>query len=663
MKSGKNERFLLLLFLKAKVLSNYNNHKNSHMKKKISALLGFGMLSISAMMAQTGSYGLPEDIQDGNILHCFNWSINDVKENLPNIAEAGFGAVQLSPMQRRSATSNNIWYDLYRPYDFSFQQNSVLGSKADLADLCAEARKYGIKVIVDVVANHVDKASGYHDSWWDADASRVRSKGGSPNINYGSRYSITHDRLGDYYELNTSNAEVIARAKAYVQELKDCGVSGIRWDAAKHIELPSEGSSFWAEVTSVEGMFHYGEILGTPGPNNNEALIAEYAKFMSITDSNYSDEIAKSYNGVASRRNGQWAPLIGASRLIYWGESHDTYSNTPDYGGWSNSKSQTLIDKAYASVACRDGAAALYLSRPNTSNTGQMKIVKGTDAYRSSAVAEVNKFRNKMNGRSEWFSQGSGCMSVTRNNGGAVVVVNSPGGFSVPNGGGYCPAGTYTDRVAGGQITVTYSTISGTAGSSGVVVIYSDNLAAANPDAPQQDFASDKITVYYDNSSTAWSKVSVHFWGGSSQSSWPGTTMTSVPDDQGRDLYSATIPLGSSVVFNNAGGGQQSVDFSGVKDGYIYKCTTAAGGKYNVVETGLYTGSAGVETPEMPTFSVTTAPSAIQISGLQGEHVVIAGIDGHLYYSAPSRDELRLNVNPGLYILNIASHTLKLLIP
>lgn len=42
-------------------------------------------------------YGLPSNIQEGNILHCFNWTISEVKANLANIAAAGYGSVQLSP--------------------------------------------------------------------------------------------------------------------------------------------------------------------------------------------------------------------------------------------------------------------------------------------------------------------------------------------------------------------------------------------------------------------------------------------------------------------------------------------------------------------------------------------------------------------------------------
>ena len=245
----------------------------------------------SAGMLVAADYGLPASIQEGNILHCFDWTMAEVKAELPAIAEAGFGAVQLSPLQRPDAGPGSPWHDLYRPYDIAFK-SSRMGSADDLKALCEEAATYGIKIIVDVVANHVDKTAGYHDTWWDSNG-RVRWNGG---INYGDRTSITHNQLGDYGDINSEDAEVIARAKAYVQQLHDLGVKGIRWDAAKHIALPSENCGFWTAVTSVEGMYHYGEILDSPGPD--ASIIKEYTTFMSVTDNKYSNGAARD-NGVS----------------------------------------------------------------------------------------------------------------------------------------------------------------------------------------------------------------------------------------------------------------------------------------------------------------------------------------------------------------------------
>lgn len=434
------------------------------MKKNFLCSLMLGLMTIPASWG--ADYGLPAAIPDGNILHCFNWPAKDVEAALPQIAAAGFGSVQLSPLQRPDAKVGYAWHDLYRPYDLAFKSSSWT-SEADLKSLCAKAKEYGIKVIVDVVANHVDKTAGYHDTWWDANG-RVRWNGG---INYGDRYSITHGQLGDYGDVNSELSEVAARGKAYVEQLKEMGVSGCRWDAAKHIGLPSEGCQFWAQVTSVPDMWHYGEILDSPGPD--ASIIKEYGKYMSVTDNEYSNYAAKSNGGIPGGYGGSWAVNHGlGDKVIYWAESHDTYSNDE----WSQNVDQSVIDRAYAAYACRKDAAALYLSRPNAKGFDNIKIGKGSTAFTSKHISEVNKFRNTMVGKADWCEAAGNTFTVTRENGGAVIVSKGSGNVSVVNGGGYCPAGTYTDRVSGGTFTVTGSTISGNVGPSGIAVLIKDGL-------------------------------------------------------------------------------------------------------------------------------------------------------------------------------------------
>lgn len=440
------------------------------MKKKLFTSFMMSLAFLPGLA--TGDYNLPDNIQEGNILHCFNWSMADVKAELQSIAEAGFGSVQLSPLQRDDVQAGYAWHDLYRPYDLSFKASSGMGSADDLKSLCEAAEGYGIKIIVDVVANHVDKTAGYHDTWWDSNG-RVRWNG---SINYNDRYSITHGQLGDYGDINSEDSEVIAKGKSYVEYLKSLGVKGIRWDAAKHIGLPSEGCNFWSSVASVSGMYHYGEILDNPGPD--ASIIKEYTQYMSVTDNQYSNYAARDNGGIPTGYGGSWAVDYGlGKKVIYWAESHDTYSNDE----WSQNVDQSVIDRAYAAYACRNDAAALYLSRPNTKGFSNIKLGKGSTAFKSKQISEVNKFRNLMNGRADYFtSTGSAC-SITRKDGGAVIVMKGSGNVSIANGGGYCPAGTYTDRVSGGQFTVTASTISGTVGSSGIAVIYSEDLGPIDP--------------------------------------------------------------------------------------------------------------------------------------------------------------------------------------
>ena len=438
------------------------------MKFRLGSIIALSAALFAGSAHASNNYGLPEEIKDGNILHCFDWKLGDVTKELPNIAAAGFVAVQVSPVQAVSPTGYN-WSNLYRPYDFTYSRQLGLGTEANLRSLCEEAEKYGIHVIVDVVFNHVDNA-GNHDPWWNQNG-RLRST--TSGVNYSNRYSITHDRIGEYPEVNSEDPEVTARAKAFIEKLKELGVKGIRFDAAKHIALPSEGCDFWKEVTSVPDMFYYGEILDGPGGSNANTLMKEYTDYMYVTDDTYSTRV-RSNAGVPSTEGNWNTKGIDGSKLIYWGESHDTFANTPSYGGVTKNTSQELIDRCYAFVGSRAEGIALYFSRPNYKDYSDIKVgQKGSTHFVDPQVAEVNKFKNAMVGRAESIAREGSAGSITRQGGGAVIVNRTgAGSVSVPNGGSYCPAGEYVDRVSGNTFTVTPETISGTLGASGIAVIY-----------------------------------------------------------------------------------------------------------------------------------------------------------------------------------------------
>ena len=115
--------------------------------------------------AQTASADstLRDKVGDGVMLHAFNWSYNTIKENLPAIAAAGYTTVQTSPVQQPKdySTSGDVtgqWWKLYQPISFHIAEESWLGTKDDLKSLCDEADKYGIKIICDIVSNHIANA-------------------------------------------------------------------------------------------------------------------------------------------------------------------------------------------------------------------------------------------------------------------------------------------------------------------------------------------------------------------------------------------------------------------------------------------------------------------------------------------------------------------------
>ncbi|MEK5504597.1 alpha-amylase family glycosyl hydrolase [Paenibacillus sp. FSL P4-0113] len=114
-----------------------------------------------AKLSAVANYELPERTKDGLIFHAWNWSFDNITRNLPELAQAGFKAVQTSPIQasKEGLTEGSKWWILYQPINFKIG-NSQLGSRDDFRQLCQEADKYGISIIVDVVANWPPPAMG-----------------------------------------------------------------------------------------------------------------------------------------------------------------------------------------------------------------------------------------------------------------------------------------------------------------------------------------------------------------------------------------------------------------------------------------------------------------------------------------------------------------------
>lgn len=479
------------------------------MKKTINyGLLMLVMLfSMASNIFADNKYGLKDNIQDGVILHCFDWTLADIQEEIPNIAKAGFTAVQTSPVHER-AGKGSVWYDAYRPYDFKI--GNGLGTEADLKALCAKAHEYGVKVIVDVVANHTDYGNV---------ADRLKDQGLYHQPfdvgNWHDRHQVTFGKIG-MWDLDTNNPTVQAIISQYIQDLKACGVDGIRWDAIKHIGLPSEGDSFMQNVVDQE-MYNYGEILDSTGGDDN-VLFPEYQTYMSITDNGYGNGFANSFaggsiNGSVGNFNQRNAKT---EKLVYWGESHDTYAND---GGQSKNKSQNVIDRAYAVVAGNNGATALYFSRPFQKAKNDIKFGdKGSVHFKDAEVAQVNYMHNACAGEPNYYVKGDGVCAQVRKSG-AIIVLGSGSDrdVTVANGAGdgkWLKSGTYKDMVGGGVFTVNASTISGHVGGSGIAVIYNAGSIVLPPEvvfnpADGTAFSDESLTVTATplNAISAWIQV------------------------------------------------------------------------------------------------------------------------------------------------------------
>lgn len=551
---------------------------------------------VEETQVDSNQYGLCSNIQDGVILHCFDWKYNDIKEELPAIAEAGFTSVQTSPAQKGDG---GAWYWLYQPETFSIQSNP-LGSKAELQALCDEADKYGIKVIVDVVANHTRSIG---DDGLGGDCYHYDE--GEINYNEGSnRYDYTHKRIG-MPDLNSESSTVQNKVKGYIQELKSVGVDGIRWDAAKHIGLPSENCNFWPAVTG-EGLYNYGEILKGPLNNygNNDALMKEYTNYISVTDDEYGEGVLGSINngGVPGSIGNYSERGVSKDKLVYWAESHDTYSNDGQYGKQTAYIDENKIDRTYALLAAQGEATSLYFSRPYEKQKESIKSgVKGSTHFTSKEVAAVNHLHNSCVGQKEYYVNGGDAAAVCRETGAVIVKGNGSGQVSIKNGGGLTKAGTYTDEVSGSTWTVTADTISGTIGDTGIAVIYDGSVHGggddSDTDSPTPSPGGSSSTKVSANTIVAampsgWSDLYIYAYQPDGEDAikltgeWPGKKMTQGSDGKYTYTMDASVTSAKIIFASGASGSQDPVDVEGETCGYDYeggKAYSYDGGKWSEV--------------------------------------------------------------------------------
>lgn len=450
--------------------------------------------------AQTASADstLRDKVGDGVMLHAFNWSYNTIKENLPAIAAAGYTTVQTSPVQQPKdySTSGDVtgqWWKLYQPISFHIAKESWLGTKDDLKSLCDEADKYGIKIICDIVSNHIANADEtrpdtvsnqvkkYEPDFYKKRRTYTRTYKG--NASDSSVQAVVQGHVSNCPDLVTNDTAVQTYIINLLKECIDCGVDGFRFDAAKHIETEDDGeyaSDYWKNITTSASSYYtqktgddlyiYGEILNNCGADRS---YSSYTKYINVTDNRTGDAVLYNVSkGKASTAtNATYKSGVAASNAVLWAESHDTYEGNSGSSGYSNTSSVSDEDvvKAWAIVASRKDSTALFFARPGTALMGG---VSTDTTYKSTVVSEINKFHNLFVGQSEKLGSSGNIAYVARGTSG-IVLSNCKGtNASVSISGTGLADGKYTDTVSGAEFTVANGILTGSIGKTGVAVVY-----------------------------------------------------------------------------------------------------------------------------------------------------------------------------------------------
>lgn len=279
------------------------------------------------------------------IIDALEWSLRDIINAIPDIAEKGYTGVQTSPVQPHKEIMEQYrhdeWYKLFQPLGFSIGND--LGTKEDLIELCEVAHKYNVKIYVNTILNHMANLDGNHESEpaKEVDPILLENEGfwKDKNIiqNWEDRWQCVNwcNKLA---ALDLRNKDLEKIVVDFLNEMIDCGVDGFRLDALKHIMLPSEGSDFlniFKEDANVlhnrENLTIYGELIHI----NDMNLLEQYIQCGIKPMINLSD--------IAYRFRDE-----GKTDQIYtFFESADSFLNKDDFGWSRKLDDKVILDNTY----------------------------------------------------------------------------------------------------------------------------------------------------------------------------------------------------------------------------------------------------------------------------------------------------------------------------
>jgi len=414
----------------------------------------------------------------GPIFHAFSWTTNKVLGELDAIKNAGFKAIQLSPMQPvGTSDGSRAWYDVYQPRGFTIAgsgQNPI-GTKDSLKTLTAAANEKGIDILVDVVCNHL---ANIDSQYLNADDRFIYTQhlyhdngevGNCENL-----LQTVRGSLSNMPDLMTENESVQTRVISMLKEYVDAGVRGFRFDAAKHIETPKDtggySSNFWPNVigtineysvkTVGRAPYSYGEILGIAGSGWSRDWTG-YTDYIDVTDlgliSNARNAVLGSDEGAAASNAGYWIDGPSYNALLF-AESHDNFChNETKYADADK------INVLYGLLTSRNGPSTLYFPRINDGNDygnyygsiePKVNVNNPSTDYKGSVISAINKLHNDFLGASEYLSAYAGCTINARTlpTGKMGIFVGhldiaSSASIKVLTANGYLNSGTYKDLI------------------------------------------------------------------------------------------------------------------------------------------------------------------------------------------------------------------------
>lgn len=308
------------------------------------------------------------------IFHAFNQQYKDIENFVCILADQGYSHIQISPAQKSHPgpfPSPVEWAQRYQPVDYSVIEG--LGSESDLQDLTNTAHSCNVKVIADVVFNHMadlDSGDDFEDltkypGLSPSDFNTVASNPGQKpcDINYsdGNRDSEINCWLSTLPDLKfTDNVKSIQ--KAHLKKLLDLGIDGFRFDAAKH--MPNAVLQEYIDYINSESngeTWNYLEVI-----EDGDTRAEDYNSIAAVTDFRLYNSMKDAFTFGGDLRSLP-ANAVNDPRSVTFGRNHDTIAEIRINGNGAINPYDDITDSylATAYVLAREDGTPLIFNADN----------------------------------------------------------------------------------------------------------------------------------------------------------------------------------------------------------------------------------------------------------------------------------------------------------
>jgi alpha-amylase len=275
------------------------------------SFVGSLLVSVSVVTVPVQALAAEQPIA---IFHAFNQPYKDVTKFVCQLSEQGYSHVQLSPAQKSNPSSE--WWARYQPVDYGVIEG--LGSEADVTQLTKTAHGCNVKVIADVVFNHMADINGDLTKFPGLSSQDFTTP--RCGIDYSDRKRDTEVNcwLGSLPDLKfTDNVKKLQ--KAHLKKLLTLGIDGFRFDAAKH--MPQNVVQEYIDYINQESKgkaWNYLEVI-----SDGDTKAEDYNGIAAVEDFVLYNSM-KGVFGFGGDMRSLPAQAVNDPRSVTFGTNHDT---------------------------------------------------------------------------------------------------------------------------------------------------------------------------------------------------------------------------------------------------------------------------------------------------------------------------------------------------